>query len=195
MKLPQLFYAEPRFRASSEDLAKLKGAVEWTLDTPGISFGLALDYYKVEAFATKEDRDAACGPAGHDDVSYAPITRNDLIRGEVTLDDIACGYSLGHPRFDEVITPIFDAALKRLIGDAVEATQDQAGIIASTVISIGRARYTISAERSGDWIKFPVEGMAVFEEVDNDLLSRTVDDLQGRLMLTAAPTMVGAVGN
>lgn len=50
MILPNFFYTEPRFRAASEDLAKLKEAKEWTLDIPGMHFGLALDYYRVEAF-------------------------------------------------------------------------------------------------------------------------------------------------
>jgi hypothetical protein len=191
MTLPNFFYAEPRFRASSPDIEKLKGASEWTLDTPGIGFALALDYYRVEAFATKADRDAACGPTAHKDVQYRPASRKDLARGDITLDDLACGHAIDHPRFADVLGPIFDAALKRLIGDVVEAPKDQTGIIASTVIPVARARYTISAVRDGDWIKFPVEGLAAFEKVDGELMDRTVTYMQDRLTLQMSPSLIG----
>jgi hypothetical protein len=183
MMLPHFHYAEPKFRASSPDFAKLKEAPEWTLDTPGI--GLALDYYCVEAFATEKDRDAACGPTAHDDVRYVPASR--LSHGDIILDEVACGYAVDHPRFDEIVTPIFDAALKRLIGHLMEAPKDQTGIVASIVIPIARTRYTISAEREGDWIKFPVKGLAVFEKVDQGLMDRTVDWLHNRRMLKGTP--------
>ena len=187
MMLPQFHYAEPKFRASSPDFAKLKAASDWTLDTPGIGLALALDYYCVEAFASEKDRNAACGPTAHDDVRYVPASRRDLSREDITLDDVACGYSVDHPRFDEIVTPIFDAALKRLIGDLMETPKDQTGIVASIVIPIARTRYTISAERVGEWIKFPVKGLTVFEKVDQDLMDRTVDWLHNRLMLKGSP--------
>ncbi|MBQ8106900.1 MAG: hypothetical protein IJ127_29010 [Afipia sp.] len=157
------------------------------VDTPGIGLALALDYYRVEAFATEKDRDAACGPTAHEDVRYVPAGRKDLGRGDIALDEIACGYAVDHPRFDETVTPILDTALKLLIGDLMEAPKYQTGIVASIVIPIARVRYTISAERVGDWMKFPVKGLAVFEKVDQDLIDRTADWLHNRLMLKASP--------
>lgn len=194
MTLPNFFYAEPRFRAS-EDLAKLKEAKEWTLETPAILFGLALDYYRVEAFATKRDRDAACGPTAHQDVRYVPASVKNLRRGDITLDYVACGHSIDHPRFHDVFAPIFDAALKQLIGDVVQAPKGQRGTIATAVISIARVRYTISAANSDDWIKFPVNGIAAFEKVDQDLLDRTVTYLQDRLTLEISPGLIDADPN
>jgi hypothetical protein len=187
MTLPHFFYTEPQFRASSPDFAKLKAAPEWTIDTPGIGLALALDYYRVEAFATEKDRDAACGPTAHEDVRYVPVGRRDLGHDDTGLDNIACGYAVDQPRFDEIVTPIFDTALKQLIGDLMEAPKEQTGIVASIVIPIARVRYTILAERVGDWIKFPVKGLAVFERVDQDLIDRTADWLHNRLILKASP--------
>lgn len=197
MTLPNFFYAEPRFRAASEDLAKLKNAPEkeWTLDTPGLSFGLALDYYRVEAFVTKNDRDAACGPTAHQDVRYIPAHRKSLMRGDITMDHVACGYTIDHPRFEDVIDPIFEAALRRLIGDVLAASDDQAGTVASVAITIARVRYTISAVSVGDWIEFPVKGLAVFEEADQDLMQRTIAYLRERLILHMSPDLIGAKPN
>ena len=64
--------------------------------------------------------------------------------------------------------------LKRLIGDVVEAPKDQGRIIATAVIPVARARYKISAVRDGDWIRFPVEGLAAFEKIDGELMDQTV---------------------
>lgn len=166
---------------------QIEGDARVDVDTPGIGLALALDYYRVEAFATEKDRDAACGPTAHEDVRYVPAGRKDLGRGDIALDEIACGYAVDHPRFDETVTPILDTALKLLIGDLMEAPKYQTGIVASIVIPIARVRYTISAERVGDWMKFPVKGLAVFEKVDQDLIDRTADWLHNRLMLKASP--------
>ncbi len=38
-----------RFRASSPKFARLREATELTLDTPGASLAVALDYYRIEA--------------------------------------------------------------------------------------------------------------------------------------------------
>jgi hypothetical protein len=70
MTLPDFFYTEPRCRTSSPDFGKLKRATEVTPDTPGARLWLALCYYRVEAYATKKDRDAACGPTAYEDVQY-----------------------------------------------------------------------------------------------------------------------------
>src|ERR1700682_160144 len=113
MTRPHFFYTEPQFRASSPDFAKLKAAPEWTLDTPGIGLALALDYYRFEAFATADDRDACCGPTAHPDVRYAKAPIADLKRNKVTIDNIACGLTVDHPDFDEIMTPLFEAAMVR----------------------------------------------------------------------------------
>lgn len=124
MILPDLFYTQPQFRAASPDAAKLKNVTEWTLDTPGIGLALALDYYRFEAFATRKDRDAACGPTAHEDVRYVPATADDLYCEEIITDHIACGHTVDHPRFDEVVSPLFDAALRRLMRDVVDRPKD-----------------------------------------------------------------------
>lgn len=195
MSLPDFFYAEPQFRASSPDFAKLKAASDWTLDTPGISLALALDYYRVEAFASEKDRDAAYGQTAHKDVRYVPASRKTLGRDGITLDAIACGHGVGHPCFDEIVTPIFDAALKQLIGYLIEAPKDRTGLVASIVIQIARTRYTISSERAGDWIKFPVKGLAMFEKNEQGLMDKTIDWLNNRLILKGSPQMIGVEVN
>lgn len=195
MILPNFFYTQPRFRAASAEAAKLKGLTDWTLDTPGAHFALALDYYRVEAFATRNDRDAACGLTAHDDVRYVAATSDDLYREKIMIDDIACGHDVDHPRFDEVVSPLFSAALKRLIGDVINRPRNETGKIASTEIYIARTRYSIAAEADGDWIKFPVTALAVFERRDGDVMDRTIDWLHNRMMLTASPSLFKAPAN
>lgn len=195
MTLPNAFYAEPRFRKSSPDFAKLRAATELTLETPGITLALALDYYRVELFATEEDRDLACGPTAHKDVKYFPTTRGALIHAGISLDDISCGHNVDHPRFGEILTPIFDAAAKRLIKDLVHSSADRDGIVASTMIPIARARYTISVTSAGDWMNFGVDALSAFEQSNDDVMDRTVEFLEGRLALQISPAMINAKGN
>lgn len=191
MKRPDLnfFYTQPTFRAASPDLDKLRGQTEWTLQTPGIELRLALDYYRFEAFATKHERDARCGPTVHEDVRYAPATTKDLSSNGITIDMIACGHDIDHPMFDTVVSPLFDAAFKRLIGDLIEVPKGTHGMLASTEILIARARYSIKAEAVGDWIKFPVSAMVVFEKGDRDVMDRTIAWLENRIELTASPSL------
>ncbi|UPK19135.1 hypothetical protein [Bradyrhizobium sp. 131] len=188
---PNLFYTQPTFRADSPDLDKLKGQgqSDWTLDTPGIGLALALDYYRFEAFATKHERDARCGPTSHRDVRYHAATAKDLKLNRVSLEMIACGHDIDHPRFDEVVTPLFDAAFRRLIGDLVEAPKHSEGMLASSEIMIARVRYSLKAEAARGWIKFPVSAMAVFEQGDADIMERTVAWLEHRIELTASPSL------
>lgn len=195
MTLPNFFYTEPRCRTSSPDFGKLKGATEVTLDTPGARLWLALCYYRVEAYATRKDRDTACGPTAYEDVQYFSASGKTLSGCNITLDDIACGHSVDDPHFDTIFTPIFDAAVKRLIRDAVTAPKGHAGTIASTTISIARVQYEILADQAGDWIKFSVEGRAVFEEVDDDLMERTAAYMEKRLMLQMSPSLISAKCN
>lgn len=146
---PNLFYTQPIFPADSPDFDKLKGQTEWTLQTPGIRLGLALDYYRFEAFATKRERDAYCGPTAYQDVRYAPATTKDLRSNDITIDRIACGHDIDHPMFEAVVSPLFDAAFRRLIGATIEAPKATDGVIAESEIIIARVRYSIKAESAG----------------------------------------------
>ncbi len=182
MALPQGFFAEPRFRGSSAALAQLAAATELTPETPGIAFAYAAAYYQVEMFATEGDRDCACGPSGNDDVRYFAATRQALSRTGVSLDDISCGHTVDHPRFEEVLSPIFNARMRRLIGDLMRSTA-KAGVVADTTISIARRQYTFMVRRVGDWLNFEVGARSLFERPQKDLMDRTVKYLEGRLIL------------
>lgn len=192
---PNFFYTQPMFRAESPDLAKAKGQTQWTLETPGIGLVLAWDYYRFEAYATEHDRDAWCGPTAHRDVRYAPATTKDFRLNDVTIDSIACGHDVDHRDFERVVSPFFDAAMRRLVGELV-ADPDRTGkVLASTEIIIARARYSIMAESVGEWIKFPISALTVFEEGDRDVMDRTVSWLENRLELTASPQLFDAKPN
>jgi hypothetical protein len=60
--------------------------------------------------------------------------------------------------------------------------------LASTEIIIARARYSIKAKSVGEWIKFPVSAMTVFEKGNQDIMDRT-------LVLTASPSLFEATAN
>jgi len=186
---PDLFYTQPTFRADSPDLAEAKGQTDWTLDTPGIRLRLALDYYRFEAFATKHDRDARCGATAHEDVRYAPATIGDLRHNDVSLDEIACGHDIDHPDFENVVSPLFDAAMRRLVQELLDNQSKTEEELASTDIIIARARYSIKATSVGEWIKFPISAMVVFEQGDSDVMDRTTAWLENRLVLTASPLL------
>jgi hypothetical protein len=186
-----LFYSQPQFRASSSHLAKLQKQKKWTLDTPGIELALALHYYRFEAYATAPDRDACCGPTANADVRYVKATEEDIRQNGLTIDDIACGHSIGHSHFEEVAAPLFEAAMARLVND-IPARPKKAGKLASSDILIARTRYTISAEAAGEWIKFPVEAVSVFEQDDRSVTDGTLEWLHNRLMLTASPSLLKA---
>ena len=183
---PALFYAQPTFKADSPDIEKLKGRTNLTLDTPGIGLALALHYYRFEAFATKHERDAHCGPTAHRDVEYAPATATDLRSNDITIDRIACGHDIDHPAFEMVVTPLFNAAMRRLLDDAMAATKGTQGELARTELLIARVRYTIAAVAADDFIHFPVEALTVFEKENRDVARRTIDWLYNRLVLTAS---------
>jgi hypothetical protein len=192
MSLPEAFYAEPRFRRSSPDFDKLKGMTDLTLDTPGIGLALAIDYYRVEAFAHRLDRDEACGPTAHPDVRYFPITRKALILRHASLDDIACGCSIDHRAFEAVLGRLVDRMLAHLLEDAAEARKGNA---ATATLTIARVRYTISATWKGDWLNFAVDAFSAFEQVGADVMDRTVRHLNDRLALQLSPRRVGAKMN
>lgn len=186
---PDLFYTQPTFRADSPDLAEAKGQTDWTLDTPDIRLRLALDYYRFEAFATEHDRDARCGATAHEDVRYAPATIGDLRHNDVSLDEIACGHDIDHPDFESVVSPLFDAAMTRLVEELMDNRGKAEEELASTEIIIARARYSIKAKSVGEWIKFPISAMVVFEQGDSDVMDRTTAWLENRLVLTASPLL------
>jgi hypothetical protein len=192
MSLPEAFYAEPRFRRSSPDFDKLKGVTDLTLDTPGIGLALATDYYRVEAFARRLDRDEACGPTAHPDVRYFPITRKVLILRHASPYDIACGCSIDHPAFEAVLGPLFDRMLPHLLENAAEVRKGNA---ATATLTIARVRYTISATWKGDWLNFAVDAFSAFEQVGADVMDRTVRHLNDRLALQLSPRRVGAKMN
>jgi hypothetical protein len=190
--LPDLFYAEPLFRAASPDMAKLEAATTLTIDTPGIGLALAFDYYRVEAFATSKDRDKACGITANVDVMYAPITREKLVRDKVALADIGCGYAVDDPYFEDVVTLIFDAAMSRLIEEFGQVPPEKNGKVASVAIPIARVRYTIFAERADNWIQFPIESMTAFEIADDAQAVATMDWLTNFMTLRTSPLPPGA---
>jgi len=190
-----IFYAEPRFRASSPDFAKLRGVTELTLETPGARLGMALDYYRPEAYANRHERDHACGPTAHEDVQYFPLSRKTLISAGNMLDRISCGYTIDHPHFEKIFNPIFDETLRCVIGDTFRAPARGTGEIATQVLTIARVRYTISAIAKGEWLSFDVRGLSLFEQVDRNLVERTIEFINGRLILHLSPSLLDAKHN
>ncbi|WP_426436971.1 hypothetical protein [Bradyrhizobium genosp. P] len=174
MPNPQFFFAQPQFRASASDL----------------TLALASDYYRFEVFATAEDRDACCGPTAHPDVRYVRATMQDVVQSDIRLDDIGCGVPLGHPHFELIMAPLFDATMEKLFRDMPKRLKS--GTLASTEMLIARTRYTIAAECDGEWVFFPVEAMTAFEDADSSVTDRTVQWLHDRLVLTTSPSPPGA---
>lgn len=91
-----------------------------------------------------------------------------------------------------VLNPLFDQTLVRLLEDAAKARK---GAVASTTLTIARARYTISAKRKSDWLNFSVDAFSAFEQVGADIMDRTVRHLNDRLALQLSPRPVGAKMN
>jgi hypothetical protein len=195
MTLPVAFYAEPRLRASSPGFERLKAAIELAPGTPETSLALAIDYYQTEAFSTKVERDEACGPTGHADIRYFPINRSALLRAGDTIDTIACGHDIDHPRFEQIFAPLFTAALRRQAEDVSQAGSKSKGVIATTAVSIARVRYTISVIGTGDWLNFDVSSLSGFEDAEPAIMDRTMEYLDHRLRLELSPTLIRARPN
>lgn len=190
MTLPVAFYAEPRFRASSPDferLKKLKKKTNLTLNTPGAYLALALDYYRVEAFATKADRNRACGPTAHEDVQYFPVNRDVLLRYDTHVEMISCGHRVGDLRFEEVFAPIFAAVVHQLRQEIVHGRRRKANVLARAEISIARACYAISIIRADQWLTFDIDGLSLFENIEQTTMDRTIAFLNERLALELYP--------
>jgi hypothetical protein len=178
MPSPQFFFAQPQFRASASDL----------------SLAVASEYYKFEAYATAEDRDARCGPTAHPHVRYVPATMEDIMQNDIELDDIGCGVPFDHPHFEQIMAPLADAVITRLFRE-MPTEPTEAGMLGSVELLIARTRYTISAESNGEWITFPVEAMTAFEDADPSITEGTLDWLHDRLVLTTSPSLPGARPN
>lgn len=65
---------------------------------------------------------------------------------------------------------LFDQMLLRLLESAAKARKQT---IASTTLTIARARYTISAERKSDWLNFAVDAFSAFEQVGANVMDRS----------------------
>jgi hypothetical protein len=156
---------------------------------------LAIDYYRIEAFKTEADRDRACGSTAHEDVRYFPIGREELIGAGNKIESVACGHTLDHPDFEQVFEPIFDAAHRYLVGKMIQTAHPKNGPVATTVISIARARYTITVVAAEDWFNFSVEGLCLFEQADPELLESTGRYLEEQLILRLSPPLLGAKPN
>lgn len=174
MLSPLFFFAQPQFRASASDL----------------SLAVASEYYKFELFATAEDRDARCGPTAHPHVRYVPATMDDIVKNDIGLNDVGCGVSFGHPHFELIMAPLFDATMEKLFRDMPKRLKS--GPLASTEMIIARTRYAISAECDGEWVFFPVEAMTAFEDANRSITEGTLEWLRERLTLTVSSSLPGA---
>jgi hypothetical protein len=195
MSPPNAFFAQPCFREASPDFEKLKAATKLSLKTSGIRLALAIDCYRVEAFLTEAHRDLACGPTSHEDVRYFPISRKELIGAGHEIDRVACGHTLDHPGFEPIFAPIFDAAVCYLVGEMIKKTHAKNGLVATIVLPIARARYTINVFAANDWFNVFVEGLCLFEQIDRNLLERTGRYLEERLILHLSPSLLNAKTN
>lgn len=192
MTLPHASYCEPRFHSSSPDFKKLEKATELTINTPGAALALAMDYYRVEVFASDEDRDLACGPTEREDVRYFPVSREALIDSSTDLLEIACGHSLDHPAFERIVSPIFNRTIQEVLKVASIALKEPkaaGGIIAKYPITIARVRYNLSIIKSGEWLNFDVEAISLFEHMDGDLVDRTIQYLHDALVDRLSPML------
>lgn len=183
--MSKVYLAQPLFDQNSPDFEHLPSLpAKFTLDTPGARLALALNYYTVEAYARKADRDAACGITAHPDIMYVPTAK---VSAE-EADMIGCGYSIDHPDFEKVLAPIFSRLVDRLIAKMMAAGPNAEGPIAMEALSIARTRYTIEAIADHDIIRFEVDGLAVFEQRDRATIDATCAFLDERLRLHLLPT-------
>lgn len=176
-EVSRLFFAEPLFRASSPDLEHVqKLGSHSTLASPGAHLAAAFQYYWIEAYADEADRNAACGLAAHPDVKYIAVEASDIPTRE--REQIACGYPIGHRRFDKVFDPIFARAMCNLV-EAISRSDRSAEI----ELSIARTRYTITPipGRRGR-VKFRIDALSLFEGTYEESLERGAEFLEERLV-------------
>lgn len=157
-------------------VGNLRGDVK--LDTPGVNLAATSEYYWIEAYASVRDRDAACGLTANRDVKYIALASNDIPRAE--LDRISCGYPIGLPKFEEVFELTFTTTLRNLenlvSGGGGRRTQ-------AAEFSIGRVHFAITPlpDRMRRF-RFRINGLSLFENHDQDLLDRTAEFLEERLI-------------
>lgn len=183
MEISRLSFAEPLFRASSPDIKHLPNlGNNSTLASPGAHLAAAFQYYWIEAYANRTDRNAACGLAAHHDVNYVAVKPTDIPKQE--RERIACGYPIGHPLFDNVFDLIFASAVRNLV-ETISSSGTP--IMAQTELSIARAYYTITPilERSG-LVKFQINGLSLFEKTNQRSLDRAAKFLEERLVGAAS---------
>lgn len=185
--LRRSFFAEPLFNGASPDMAhvrNLQGNVK--LDTPGVNLAAASEYYWIEAYASVRDRDAACGLAANRDVKYIALTSNDIPRAE--LGRISCGYAIDHPQFEEVFELTFAATLRNL---ANLVSSNGGRRIQAAEFSIGRVHYAITPlPDRGSRFRFRIDGLSLFEKHEQDLLDRTAEFLEERLVAETSKSRI-----
>lgn len=183
--MSNVYFAQPLFNRRSPDFNHLASLPDkFTLDTPGARLALALNYYAIEAYARKADRDAACGLTCHPDIMYVPATE---VPPE-EADMIGCGYPIGHPYFEKILDPIFSGLVERLMGKLVTAGRNAKGLIAMEVLSVARTRYTVEAVANRGSIRFDIGGLALFEKRDRVTIDATCAFIERRLQLHLCAT-------
>lgn len=180
------FFAEPLFRGSSPDVARLrtlKGKV--TLETPGARLAAASEYYWIEAYSNIADRNAACHLAGNRDVKYVALEPDDIPSAE--LNRISCGYGIDHPRFEEIFELTFAIALRNLAQTILSGDNAK---VRETQFSIARTHYTITPVSNRGRVRFRIDGLSLFENHDEELLERTAELVEERLLKTARESSI-----
>lgn len=180
-----LYFAKPLFDPTSADYKHLPSLpAQYTIDTPGGSLAGALQYYRIEAYARKADRDAACGMTAHPDIAYAPIANVSVEE----FEEVGCGYAIDHPFFEKVLDPIFGRLVERLSVKIMNVSPKAEGSIAVEDLSIARTLYIIEAIADRRHVRFEIDGIAVFEKEDRTTIDATCAVLRERLHLHRLPT-------
>jgi hypothetical protein len=172
--ISRFHFARPYFLKSDFKHLRSLGP-RFKLDTPGGRLKLALEYYCAEAYAWPSDRRKACGLAANPRVKYFVTDPQDI--RENGINQISCGYSIDHPRFERVFGPTFAITLRQL-SKAISEKKTEA-----IVFPIARASYAITPIRDGTRFRFLVQGFSAFEEAEQSTLDRTVKFLEQRLIL------------
>lgn len=167
-------FAEPLFRASASDVERMRSLpLGARLGMPGADLAAASDYYWVEAYLNLSDRNAACRVTAHPSVKYIAVAPQDISTSD--LSRISCGYDIDHPRFEEVFELTFASAVLSL------HKWGRHWKTAELQLSIARALYIISPVPNGA-LRYQIDGLSLFEDHDKDLLERTTELLEERLV-------------
>lgn len=180
-----LYFAQPVLQDSPDYKHLPNLTAGYTIDSPGGSLAGALQYYRIEAYARKKDRDAACGLTAHPDITYEPIA--DVPAEE--LENIGCGHAIGHPSFEKVLDPIFYRLVERLTAKMMNVSPNAEGSIAIEDLSIARTLYIIEAIAHRRHVRIEIDGVAVFEKEDRTTIGATRAFLKERLHLHRLPTL------